>query len=67
MRIHGLSPTAIDRDLQREIDAMMIRGMGKAAFVGLGLTAMLAVTMVGCGGGGGSVDDGIVVPGPMPI
>ncbi len=43
---------------------MMIRGMGKAAFVGLGLTAMLAVTMVGCGGGGGSVDDGIVVPAP---
>jgi plastocyanin len=54
----------MDRDLQREIDAMMICGIRKPAFLALGLSATLAVVMVGCGGGGGNVDDGVVVPEP---
>ncbi len=43
---------------------MMILGTRKTALVGLSLSATLAVVMVGCGGGGGNVDDGIVVPEP---
>jgi plastocyanin len=49
--------------LQLEIDAMMIRKMGKPAFVGLGVAAMLAAAVVGCGGEG-NVDNAVVVPPP---
>jgi plastocyanin len=41
---------------------MMIPGMCRPAFVGLGLAAMLAAAMIGCGGGGGGVEDATVVP-----
>jgi plastocyanin len=42
----------------------MIRMARKSAFMGLGLTAMLASAVIGCGDGGGNVDDGIVVTEP---
>ncbi len=43
---------------------MMIRGIRKPALLALGLLATLSVVLVGCGGGGGNVDDGVVVPEP---
>ena len=43
---------------------MKIRGICKPAFLGLSLSTMLAIVMMGCGGGGGDVGDATVVPAP---